>query len=306
MALEPTPRPSRRPPTRRPVKRIRTDVVRQAQGFGAVRDAGLNVGQQRRRRKQKSPYPVLTILVAVVGLATIGWMLSWGTAPADTEHAALTAAAEPLTVEEREPTPLFATEGDTQFHLPVDPTQLAALAFHQAAGQNALHLSSLVPDADMTAAAQLKAVPPYEPPADFPKEIWSGTALRLWRSNRSGQPDTAADLGADPGTAVWSPVTGVVVGVRPYLLYDKHEDYEVHIQPEGRDGVDVVMIHIQDVVVKPGDKVKGGVTRIASVRKMSDKIDIQLGGYTGNGGDHVHVQMNLLEIPGEIAPADGS
>jgi murein DD-endopeptidase MepM/ murein hydrolase activator NlpD len=287
------------------VKRISTNTIREPQGLRPARDAGLNVGA-RQRRKQKSPYPVMTIVVAAVGLAAIGWLLSWGTEPGAAEHATLAAAAKPVTVEERDPTPLFATEGDTQFHLPIDPTQLTALGYHQASGVAAMHFTSLAPDADMTAAAELKAVPPYEAPADLPPEIWGGTVLRLWRSGRGGQPDTAADVGADPGTPVWSPVTGTVVAVRPYLLYDKYEDVEVHIQPEGRDGVDVVLIHIQDVVVKAGDKVKGGVTRIASVRKMSDKIEIQLGGYVANGGDHVHVQMNLVEIPGDIPAADGS
>lgn len=248
----------------------------------------------------------MTIVVAVLGLAVIGWMLSWKTAPGETKVPAAGAEALSVTVDERDPTPRFASQGETQLHLAVDPAQLTALAFHQAAGQHALSLTSLVPDADMDAANQLKAVPPFQVPEGWPEDVWQGSCLRLWRSNRGGMPDTAADMGAEPGTPVWSPVSGTVVDVRPYLLYDKYEDFEIHIQPEGRRDVDVVLIHITDVVVEPGDTVKGGVTRLASVRKMSDKIDIQLGGYTTNGGDHVHVQMNQLDAEGLLPETGGS
>lgn len=301
------PHPQRRRP---PVKRIRTDVVREVPGLGHVRDAGIDVGAPRRRRRQKSPYPVMTIIAAVLGLSALGWMLSWETAP-PRDTAVVPALAEASTVglasePERDPTPLFAREGDTQLHMAVDPAQLTALAFHQAAGDNALPLASLVPDADMALAAELKAVPPASPQEEFEDGVWPGVCLRLWRSNRSGQPDTAVDMGAEPGTPVWSPVTGVVVDVKPYLLYDKHEDFEIHIRPEGRDDVDVVLIHVTDVIVAPGDTVKGGITRLASVRKMSDTIEIQLGGYTANGGDHVHIQMNRIEAGGALAPAGDS
>ena len=105
---------------------------------------------------------------------------------------------------------------------------------------------------------------------------------------------------ADPGTAVWSPVTGVVVQVRPYRLYDRHDDFEIHIRPDGWSDVDVVLIHVEDVAVEAGGRVFAGATRIASVRKMSDKMEMQLAGYTSNGGDHVHLQLNLIEDPASL------
>ena len=127
--------------------------------------------------------------------------------------------------------------------------------------------------------------------------VWQGEALRLWRSNRSGPPDTAADVGAAPGTQVRAPVSGTVIAVRRYELYDRYEDFEIHIQPEGWPEVDVVLIHVADVSVSVGDDVLGGLTPIAAVRHLSDKVDLQLGGYTGDGGNHVHVQLNELPDP---------
>jgi murein DD-endopeptidase MepM/ murein hydrolase activator NlpD len=216
------------------------------------------------------------------------------------------AAVEP----EREATPRFAAYQDLDLRLPVDPGDITAVAFHQASGAVALHLVSLVPDADMALAAELKAVPPLEAtpthdPDDPASAVWKGCVLRLWRSNRTGAPDTAVDCGAEPGTPVWSPVSGTVVLIKPYLLYDKYDDYEIHIRPDGRNDVDVVLIHVDDLRVAEGDRVKAGVTRLAAVRQMSNLVDIQLGGYTANGGDHVHVQLNAVQ--GEaLSGANGS
>jgi hypothetical protein len=260
-----------------------------------------------RAPRARSLYPAATLVLAIVGLAVIGWMLSWSGLGGDADAApadAPSSAAE--RGPEREPTPLFASYRSLPLRLPVDPNDLTALAFHQAAGDSALSMTSLVPDADMERAAELKAVPPLPSDADHPSGTWAGSCLRLWRSNRTGEPDTAADLGADPGNAVWSPVTGTVIEVKAYQLYGKHDDYEIHIRPDGWNDIDIVLIHVDDVVVKAGDRVFAGASRLASVRALTDKIDMQLGGYTANGGEHVHLQLNRIQSPGVLPQPEES
>ena len=124
-----------------------------------------------------------------------------------------------------------------------------------------------------------------------------GKVIRMWR-NRPGQPDTAADVGAKPGSAVISPVTGTVVKIKSYKLYGKWNDYEMHIVPDDHDNIDIVMIHIADPAVKVGQRVNAGVTRVGEVRKLSDKMTDQLAQYTKGGGDHVHLQVNNSDYPG--------
>lgn len=281
---------------------VRADSDRTAPGGSACY-------RYRRPRRSRSPYPVATIAVAVVGLAVIGWMLSWdGDGRAGESGAPATAAASAPAAPgpEREPTPLFAACEGIEVRMPIDPTDITALAFHQASGSAALAMEALVPDADMELAAEMKAVPPADTSIRQEPDVWVGVCLRLWRSNRTGEPNTAADLGAEPGAPVWSPVTGTVVEVRPYQLYGTHEDVEIHIRPDGAEDVNVVLIHVTDVTVTPGTRVFAGATRIASVRRMSDKIDLQLGGYTGDGGDHVHLQFNRIGTPGALEGTDGS
>ena len=204
---------------------------------------------------------------------------------------------DPAPTAGRNPTPLLATYSGIDIRLPIDAPSITQLAFHQAsAGTGAVHLDSLVADADMKTAEQRKAVQPAANAADLPGGVWTGTCLRLWRSNGVGPPDTAVDVGADAGTAVRSPVTGTVLQVKPYKLYEQYDDFEIHIQPEGREGLELVMIHIDGITIAPGDRVVAGVTQVGSVRRLSDRIgDMQLAGYTTNGGDHTHLQINAVK-----------
>lgn len=263
------------------------------------------VRPRARRRRRRSPYPLLTIVVAVVGLGVIAWMLMWGAHDAPSVEAtapSMAVAAEP----DRDATPRFAEVQSIDLHLPIDPSAITALAFHQASGDRAQSMTALVPDVPDSAAIDPEALASQMAGAADSGDIWGGVCLRLWRSGRGGEPDTAADIGAEPGTSVYAPVTGTVVQVRPYLLYEKHDDIEIHIRPDGADDLDVVLIHVTDASVEAGDRVIGGVTRIAAIRQMSGVIELQLAGYTGDGGDHVHMQVNTVAAPGELDDAGGS
>lgn len=192
------------------------------------------------------------------------------------------------------------------------------MAFHQATFNHAVPMVSLAPDMSLanakTIAAELRAVASgtatcapsaaaanaAAASATVPKDTWRGSVIRLYRSGRSGKPDTAVDVGAEPGTPVLAPTDGTVVLVRTYKLYSKYDDYEVHIAPTGQTDVDVVVIHITEVCVQPGQRVEGGVTRIASVRKLSHLTGLQLKDYAADGGDHTHVQVNRLPQAGMI------
>jgi murein DD-endopeptidase MepM/ murein hydrolase activator NlpD len=250
---------------------------------------------------------VLGLVAGAFALAV--FLLSGGGSSDQSESppAAQTAeAAQSVAEPTGPPTPCFASYKSLQLALPVPPDDVTLVAFHQAAGSKALHVDSLVADTDMEAlaartqdgdfpsAAQLAQ---EHGTADDARAIWQGEVLRLWRSGRSGPPDTAIDVGAAPGSEVRAPVTGSVIAVRAYDLYGSLQDYEIHIQPDGWPEVDVVLIHVTDVLVSEGDHVVGGLTPIASVRHLSDDVALQLSGYTADGGDHVHLQLNELPDP---------
>ncbi len=225
------------------------------------------------------------------------------------------------------PTPIFASFEDIELCLPVRPGDLTLVAFHQAAREEARHMVSLVGETeavklcDVTSTVEAQgatgaagqtstvetAVSSRSMAAVDTRDdgVWSGSAICLYRSNRYGPADSAADVGAPPGSPVFAPLNGTVIEVKPYLLYGKYDDVEIHIQPDGRDDLDLVLIHISDPQVEAGDEVVAGRTRIASVRKLSDLMDLQLAEYTP-GGDHCHMQLNLVVDEEELPAVEGS
>lgn len=280
-----------------------------------VRDTGLAVegrsARERRRRERQRRRQVMATAVAIATLivGAIAWRASSDARAARNPEAALatptarrTGSADPnvarlRAINPQPPTPIIATYRKLEMRLPVRLTALTELGFHQASYSYAVHLKTPMPFADMSAVKKAKTTH-----RDISKQatglsaVLTGEALVMWR-DRPGRPDTAVDVGARPGSDVLAPVTGTIVKVKRYKLYGKYTDYEIHIQPEDMDGIDVVMIHITDVSVKAGTPVRAGVTRIGAIRELSNRETLQLGHYTKGGGDHTHVQVNDATDP---------
>lgn len=204
-------------------------------------------------------------------------------------------------------TPQFARLKHMPIYLPVDPGRITGVAFHQSAYGRSYHMVSLVPTVDrQTVYNQVKAGKKYPIASAITvsqgidersgrrvvESTWKGSVVRLLRSGRSGAADSAVDCGAKAGTTVVAPVTGTVERIRSYKLYGRYPDFEIHIKPDGLPEADLVVIHVQDLVVSPGDRVIGGVTPIAHVRLLSKFFEHQLREYTGDPGDHTHIQFN--------------
>lgn len=198
------------------------------------------------------------------------------------------------------PTPLVAEYDGVKIHSPVHVANLNGILFHQAATKWGLPLDTKLPEADEEKVFKTKSYDIKKPLEQTEgDEYIKAKALHLWRRGTPTKMDSSIDVGAEAGDTVYAPVTGTVVLVRTYRLYDTCDDYEIHIQPGDRDDLDVVEIHVTDVAVKAGDKVEGGVTPIAKVRDLAaeDITDIQLAYYTKPGhGNHTHVQINDTKL----------
>jgi len=212
------------------------------------------------------------------------------------------------------PTPVFAALRDVRLRLPVPAAAVTVLVFHQSAYRDTVVLYSLVAsgspararEAVATARATLKAggeatvAATPEDGSEDGEGVWTGWALQLWRTTSGGKQRTAVDCGAAAGTAVFSPVDGTVMQIRPYKLYKKYDDFEIHIKPDAWDDLDVIVLHVTDPAVAEGARVVAGVTRIASVRDLASRIStLQLRLYTLDGGNHTHVQVNTIPKPGQ-------
>lgn len=277
-----------------------------------MRDAGLyverkNARELRRVAKTRRRRALVVIgVLAVVVAAAFAWQ-STSDRRAVAEQLKATAqlertgahargvqvavAAEPV------PSPVFATYKKLKLHLPMALADLSEVAFHQASYSYALPLKTHLPKADMGDAKKNRGTnrddSAQEPGDEAPL---TGEALVMWR-DRPGKPDTAVDIGAAAGATVLAPVSGTIVLVKKYDLYNKYPDVQLHIQPDGYPNIDVVVIHFTDPKVRAGDRVVAGITPVGKVRKLSDKINLQLRSYTKDGGNHVHVQINDSKDP---------
>lgn len=193
----------------------------------------------------------------------------------------------------RHQTPLVAQVGGVDLRSPIEPSALTGVLFHQASYGYALVLTTELPEADYEKVQKKRQIRVNT--AQEEGEWLDADALHLWRTGDTTAMDTSIDIGALPGTVVRSPVTGTVVLVKDYKLYDEVPDIEIHIQPLGHPELDCVLIHTVDPLVSAGDKVEAGLTEISHVRDIEkDLTDVQLGFYTpeGVGGNHTHVQVN--------------
>ena len=194
--------------------------------------------------------------------------------------------------------PLIAQCEGIDLRSPLAPADITGVLFHQASYEYALVMTSELPQANIET---ISTEHPARVNCDQLEGEWLDCeAMHIWRTSDATDMDTSIDVGATAGTAMRSPVTGTVVLVKNYRLYDEIDDVEIHIQPDGRPDLDVVLIHTVDPVIQAGEHVEAGVTEIAHVRDIASLLtDIQLGFYTAGDdpGNHTHVQVNNADHP---------
>jgi hypothetical protein len=237
----------------------------------------------------------------------------WSAVATDVPAAAVAATPAPTPTPMPTPTPVFASIRGADLRLPVPAASVTALAFHQAAYTSTVVMKPLVAiastshlravaDAARAARKAGREATVAATPASGAQDaqgVWTGSALELWRSGSYyGRQCTAVDCGASAGTPVLAPVDGVVMEIRPYKLYGKYDDFEIHIKPDAWNDLDVIVLHVTNPVITPGTRVVGGVTRLASVRNLAKLVSgIQLRTYVLDGGNHTHVQVNRIPKP---------
>lgn len=100
---------------------------------------------------------------------------------------------------------------------------------------------------------------------------------------------SAVDVVLRAGTPVLAPVSGVVIDTSPYRLYCRRVDRRVIIKPLGAPRMRVVVFHVRQVRVRPGDEVTAGRTRVGKPRDFG--LTAQYDAYVRGHHPHVHVEV---------------
>lgn len=315
----------------------RPNPAQSATPLAPPRDAGLTVGGGATRTRRRGlagrwVAPVLGI-IALFLLAGFALAKVSPTRPGEQRGPAAVAAAAVRSILPEAmkspapvaPTPYFASFRGVKLRLPVAPRNITVVAFHQASYNDALPMTSLVAKGSLAeaakAAAKKRAARAAQATASAVATrsiatstsgaaalllarsdgVWTGKALSLWRSGRAGKPNTALDCGARSDTPVFSPVDGTIMEIRPYKLYGKYPDFEIHIKPDAWSDVDVVVLHTTNPKVVEGQHVMAGADQLSKVRDLASKMTgVQLSLYTAEGGNHCHVQINRILKPNRV------
>lgn len=241
------------------------------------------LGRRGRQRVHKRRRLAALVVVALVVLAAVavGLIKLRERITADNAAVASPVASAAPDVGTRPPNRTIASAGPVDLNLPV------ARAF-----------------------AKFTLFRPIDNPAGVaitPDDSWKHT---VWPDDGVGPRTAGLDIAAPPQTIVYSPVTGTVTGVKPYVVAGRTTGYQVDISPDAASDVVVRVRHIVEIpidrqvsqvcgtagVPRPevGNIMTAGVTCLGEVIDVLPNIDVArpyIAKYTSDGGNHVHVEV---------------
>ncbi|MEI8104712.1 MAG: hypothetical protein WCH31_02575 [Actinomycetes bacterium] len=242
----------------------------------AVRLHDRRLQEEARRRRL-----AVLVVIALVALVTLLLTAFGG---ADTPVAPISAPASPTRLLPVGPptAQVIAKLGTLHLELPVNQKRVTAIAYYGAAN-SALALSPVGTQANAGLLTRL-----------LHKVVGGGAGNPRWYLLPGGQgPSTSAlDVGAAPGTDVYAPVDGTIVGIGEVVLNGEVYGSQIEIQPTLSPSM---VVSVSRLAVDPSLAVGAMVTahgsRLGRVIDFS-KVETQgLARYTNDAGNHV-----LLEV----------
>jgi hypothetical protein len=230
------------------------------------------VREARRARR----FALLLLLAAVLLLAVL--LTAFGGSPrTSTPALGLDPAAESA---QTKPFPqILALHGTVRLQMPVAQAKRTAIGYH-AASDGALALAPLGHQGNEGVLDRV-----------FHKIFGGGGGQPTWY-RLSGGSTSALDVGAAPGTDVWSPVDGTVIGITPYVVAGHRFGSRIDIQPQSAPSLIVSVTQVRaDPALTVGSNVVSGATRIGVVVDLSRVERQALARYTNDAGNHVSVEV---------------
>jgi hypothetical protein len=181
------------------------------------------------------------------------------------------------------PERLVIARHDSLFiQLPINQRNVTAIGYH-GAGEDALALDPLGRQANEGLFSRA-----------FHRVFGGGGGgLAYYQLGGGSGPSTGSlNVGATPGTEVYSPVDGTVVGLRPYLLDGKTYGAVLDVRPSADPSVVVSISHLRaDPALTVGSPVAAGTSKIGSVMDFSGVERLALARYTQDAGNGVAVEL---------------
>jgi hypothetical protein len=243
----------------------------------AYRRPERRVSQPARRARRRA---VLTL----VGLAVLAVLVvaAFRPGPSPVIGVGVPASASRL-LPAGPPTPLvIATHGPLHIQLPINERNVTAIGYH-GAGEDVLPLDPLGRQANEGLFSRLV------------HRIFGGGGggVAYYQLGGGDGPSTGSlNVGAAPGTDVFSPVDGTVVGLRDDVIDGKSYGSVIDIQPSDEPSVVLSLTHMRaDPALEVGSAVSGRTSKIGTVLDYAGIERLALARYTQDPGNHVAMSV---------------
>jgi len=112
-----------------------------------------------------------------------------------------------------------------------------------------------------------------------------------------GGGSNSLDVGAAAGTDVYSPVDGIVAGIRPFIVMGRQYGSEIDIQPQSSPSLVVAVTQLTaDAALTVGSAVVSGATKLGTVVNLASVEHQALAQYTNDGGNHVSIEVRAAPV----------
>jgi hypothetical protein len=244
----------------------------------AVRRRRAEVAAARRKRRL-----VGLLLLAAVALITL-LLTAFGSGNGTRTVATTAPAPATRLLPSGPPQPqVVAMWESLRLELPIAQARVSAIGYH-ASGDGALALDPVGHQVNQGLVSRMA------------RHLFGGgrSGLRYYVLDGGTGPATAAlDVGAAPGTDVYSPVDGTIVGITPYILDGKHYGARIDVQPSGNPSIVVSLTHLApDPSLTVGSSVASTTSKVGTVVDFSGVEHQALSRYTPDAGNHVSLSVH--------------
>ena len=245
----------------------------------AKRPYGRDARRAQLRRAQRARQLTGLTIVGVVLAATLLLTAFSGN---DTVAVSVTEPA-PATrlVPSGPPSPqVVAVQGSLRLQLPVSQSSVTAIGYHGSA-DGALGLRPLGQRVNQGLFSRIA------------RRLFGGdTSGQRWYQ-LSGSATEVVQVGAAPGTDVYSPVDGTIVGITETILNGRVHGHRIDVQPSSAPSLVVSLSSIKpDPALTVGSSVAAATSKIGTILDLSGVQRQSLARYTQDAGNHVAVSVH--------------
>ena len=246
--------------------------------------APLRQAPAARGHRRRKPVPHRTrrlIVLTVVSGALLGtlFVTAFGQGATPEAPQALPGPASRL-LPVGPPTPLtVALHSGLRIQLPVAQSRVTAIGYHSS-GDGALPLAPLGRQGNEGALSRLA------------HKIFGGGGAGFVYYQLSGGETAALDVGAMPGTDVYAPVDGTIVGISDYVLNGVAYGSRIDIQPSAAPSLVVSLTHLKpDPALTVGSSIAASTTKVGRIVDLSGVEKQALAKFTQDAGNHVAIEL---------------